>query len=128
MDRYMFVGGINRLLNENLAENNLEEYSKREPDDFLNVMGTVVNNNWRTALVRLGTKVGKYSKILADYLYPDMKTLAKREKKIVDERDKKSFEKGEFLYDASLRSFTATVRYNQLLRQEENILRKLKNI
>lgn len=66
LDRYMFVGGINRLLNENLAENNLEEYSKREPYDFLDVMGTVVNNNWRTALVRLGTKVGKYSKILAD--------------------------------------------------------------
>ncbi len=65
---------------------------------------------------------------LEKYLYPDMKTLVKREKKLVDERDKKSFEKGEFLYDASLRSFTATVRFNQLLRQEENILRKLKNM
>ncbi len=66
LNKFILVAGMKRLLNDDLAENPVVEYSKDEPKDFLDVMGDVVNDNWMTALGRLGTKVSKYRKALED--------------------------------------------------------------
>ena len=66
LNKFVFVAGMKRLYNSKFGDNVVLQYDKGEPEDFLDVMGTVVNNNWMTALGRLGTKVSKYRRALAD--------------------------------------------------------------